>query len=124
MKEDSFLDKLAGQIIRDFGYNLNDVIIVLPNKRAKVFLLESLKKNISSTVFAPQIISIEDLIQEISVIRAIDPIEVLFEGLDLNLYNSDKYKIYPNPTSGKVSIHNLENMDLIIIYSYRKLVVL
>ncbi len=39
------------------------------------------------------------------------------QTLDLNLYNSDKYKIYPNPTSGKVSIHNLENMDLIIIYS-------
>ena len=90
MKEDSFLDKLAGQIIRDFGYNLNDVIIVLPNKRAKVFLLESLKKNISSTVFAPQIISIEDLIQEISVIRAIDPIEVLFEFHEVYLQNTSK----------------------------------
>ena len=28
-----------------------------------------------------------------------------------------KYKIYPNPTSGKVVIRNLENTDLIIIYS-------
>jgi len=90
MKENSFLDKLASQIIKDFEHNLSDVIIVLPNKRAKVFLLESLKKNISSTVFAPQIISIEDLIQEIAAIRAIDPIEVLFEFHEVYLHSTPK----------------------------------
>lgn len=37
--------------------------------------------------------------------------------LDLNLNNTEKYKIYPNPTSSKVSIQNLENVDLITIYS-------
>jgi hypothetical protein len=88
MKENTFLDKLATQIISDFEHNLNDVIIVLPNKRAKVFLLEKLKKNITSTVFAPKIISIEDLIQEIAGIRAIDSIEVLFEFHDVYLKNT------------------------------------
>ena len=37
--------------------------------------------------------------------------------LDINETDGDKYKIYPNPTSGKVVIRNLENTDLIIIYS-------
>ena len=58
---------------------MESLTIVLPNKRARVFLLEELKQTIQSTSFAPRIISIEDFIQEIAGIRAIDSIELLFE---------------------------------------------
>ena len=72
MNESTFLDQLANQILIDFQHKLNDVQIVLPNKRAKVFLLQCLKNKLTSTVFAPKIISIEDLVQDISGIRSID----------------------------------------------------
>ncbi|KIX20666.1 hypothetical protein SY27_12255 [Flavobacterium sp. 316] len=79
MENESFLDKLSKEIIKKYNDNLQSVIIVLPNKRAKVFLLDSLNKYTSKTIFAPQITSIEDLIQDISDIRTIDSIALLFE---------------------------------------------
>ena len=75
----SFLNKLSQKIISDHLAHIADVVIVLPNKRAKVFLVEELKKEIPSTVFAPQIISIEEFVQDIAGIRSIDSIALLFE---------------------------------------------
>lgn len=80
---DTFLDKLSKHILAQYKDHLQEIIIVLPNKRAKVFLLDALHNHTNQTIFAPQIISIEDLIQEISGIRSIDAIEILFEFYDV-----------------------------------------
>lgn len=80
---DTFLDKLSKHILAQYKNHLQEIIIVLPNKRAKVFLLDALHNHTNQTIFAPQIISIEDLIQEISGIRSIDAIEILFEFYDV-----------------------------------------
>ncbi|WP_430614364.1 PD-(D/E)XK nuclease family protein [Flavobacterium sp. JP2137] len=74
-----FLDKLSVEIKADFPDSLDDLIIVLPNKRAKVFLLEALKKQYPKSLFAPEISSVEELIQQMSGLRALDSIELLFE---------------------------------------------
>lgn len=79
MNTNTFLSRLALQIKEDFPIDLNGLTVVLPNKRAKVFLLEHLKAQYNTPVFAPEILSVEDLIQDISEIRAIDSIELLFE---------------------------------------------
>lgn len=78
MKSNSFLDKIAIQILQDFPENFDNLTLVLPNKRARVFLIEKLKNQTSKTFFAPNIISIEELIYEISGIKSIDNIELLF----------------------------------------------
>ena len=79
MNTNTFLSRLALQIKKDFPVDLNGLTVVLPNKRAKVFLLEHLKAQYDKPVFAPVIVSVEDLIQDISDIRAVDSIELLFE---------------------------------------------
>ena len=79
MKSTTFLDKLCTTLLSLSEKELSNVSIVLPNKRAKVFLLESLKNQLSGTAFAPNIISIEDFIQEIASLRSVDSIELLFE---------------------------------------------
>ena len=58
---------------------MEEIVIVLPNKRAKVFLLKELKNEIQQNSFAPKIISIEDFIQDIAGIRSVDSVELLFE---------------------------------------------
>ena len=85
MLNPTFLDKLSERIIADYGTELPGITIILPNKRARVFLLESLKKHISGTVFAPTITSIEDFVQEMAGIRSADPIELLFEFYNVYL---------------------------------------
>jgi len=92
MNSNTFLDKLSATILLQSDIQLSNCLIVLPNKRAKVFLLESLKNQLEITSFAPTIISIEDFIQEISGLRTIDPIELLFEFYEVYLSVTDKSK--------------------------------
>lgn len=79
MTNPTFLDKLSSEIILHYQDCLSEITIVLPNKRARVFLIESIKKQLNKTVFAPQIVSIEDFIQDMAGIRSADSIELLFE---------------------------------------------
>ena len=63
--------------------------MILPNKRAKIFLIEALKNQIKNNIICPKIISIEDFIQEISAIRSIDSIELVFEFYEVYLKLTD-----------------------------------
>ncbi|AWG21051.1 hypothetical protein FFWV33_05635 [Flavobacterium faecale] len=85
-----FLDKIAAHLLQKDTEQFNNTTIVLPNKRAKVFLLEALKKQIQTNIRAPRIISIEDFIQDIAGIRSIDAIALLFEFYEVYLSITDK----------------------------------
>ena len=92
MSKPTFLNQLAQEILKTYSDNLSELTIVLPNKRAKVFLLDELKKLISNNVFAPEIISIEDFIQDVAGIRSIDSVELLFEFYEVYLSVTEKDK--------------------------------
>jgi hypothetical protein len=76
MINSSFLDKIAQVLIQDYSDTLSNTIVVLPNK---IRYFRGFKKQVSSNILAPEIISIEDFIQDIAAIRTLDPIELLFE---------------------------------------------
>jgi hypothetical protein len=86
----SFLDKIAQVLIENHTDKLSNTIVVLPNKRAKIFLIEALKKQVDGNILSPEIISIEDFIQDIAGIRTVDPIELLFEFYDVYLSVTEK----------------------------------
>ena len=90
MTEISFLDKIASLLIDNYSTKLSNTIVVLPNKRAKIFLVEALKKQVSTNILSPEIISIEEFIQDIASIRNIDPIELLFEFYEVYLSITEK----------------------------------
>jgi hypothetical protein len=86
----TFLGTIAAQLVTLPLEELQNSIVVLPNKRAKLFLLEELKKHTNATFFAPQIISIENLIESIAGLRTIDAIELLFEFYNVYLGLAEK----------------------------------
>jgi ATP-dependent helicase/nuclease subunit B len=90
--EASFLSKLAKELLNNNSTSLHNINIVLPNKRAKIFLIEELKKQSSTTFLAPKIISIEMLIEEIAQLRTLDNIELLFEFYIVYLDNTETSK--------------------------------
>ncbi|RVT78296.1 PD-(D/E)XK nuclease family protein [Flavobacterium sufflavum] len=90
MINSTFLDKIAQILIEKYSAKLANTIVVLPNKRAKIFLIEALKKQVSNNILAPEIISIEDFIQDIAGVRTVDPIELLFEFYEVYLSITDK----------------------------------
>ncbi len=69
-----------------------NVVIILPSQRAKVFVKQTLKNEISSG-FLPQILNIEEFVSEVSQIKKADSIELLF-----HLYTIYK-SIETNPDS-------------------------
>jgi hypothetical protein len=44
MNNNSFLNKLSKEIVANYSDNFSDLIVILPNRRAKVFLIDELKK--------------------------------------------------------------------------------
>jgi hypothetical protein len=83
MQNINFLDILANKMIEKYQYNFSNVLIILPNKRAIIFLLEALKRNSNQPFFAPKIINIQTFFQDVSQLDTIDNINLLFE-----LYNA------------------------------------
>ncbi|MBU3820554.1 PD-(D/E)XK nuclease family protein [Flavobacteriaceae bacterium XHP0103] len=57
----------------------SNLTFVLPSKRAGVFLKHELSKLIEYPIFSPEIISIEDFVQELSQLKDISNTELLFE---------------------------------------------
>jgi hypothetical protein len=101
MINSTFLDKIAQVLIVDYSDNLTNTIVVLPNKRAKIFLIEALKKQVQNNILSPEIISIEDFIQDISGIRTIDPIELVFEFYEVylsitDIKNQQSFELFAN----------------------------
>jgi PD-(D/E)XK nuclease superfamily len=90
MTTTSFLDKIASVLLEKYATDLTNTIVVLPNKRAKIFLIEALKNQIDNNIICPEIIAIEDFIQDISNLRNIDPIELLFEFYNVYLSITEK----------------------------------
>ncbi|MFC5047845.1 PD-(D/E)XK nuclease family protein [Aquimarina hainanensis] len=82
----SFLEEVLLDI-KDTEKDISEVSFIVPSKRAGLFLKkELLALYKDKTVFAPEIISIEEFIEELSGLRQIDNTETLFEFYDAYLH--------------------------------------
>ena len=113
MSKPTFLYQLAQEILKTYSDDLSELTIVLPNKRAKVFLLDALKELINNTIFAPEIISIEDFIQDLAGIRSIDSVELLFEFYEVYLSIKDNEQ--------KESFENFANWAKIVLQDFNEI---
>src|SRR5690606_6270590 len=78
----SFLQQLADDLLSNYP-TLDDLILVLPSKRAGTILRTTLAKTANKTVFAPTIYSIENFVEHISQLETATHTEQLF-----TLYNA------------------------------------
>ena len=83
-----FLEKIAERLLNKYPQSMEGIAVVLPSKRAVVFLKYYLSKIIDKPVFLPEFYSIEEFIEKISGLKVLDNISLQFR-----LYNS--YKKYP-----------------------------
>ncbi|HAS18606.1 MAG TPA: PD-(D/E)XK nuclease family protein, partial [Flavobacteriaceae bacterium] len=73
----TFLDDVAKKILQS-NEKLDRIRIIVPSIRAIKFLKEAFKKNLKKPIFAPEIISIESFIEELSGIKKINSQELHF----------------------------------------------
>lgn len=114
MNSTTFLDKIASTILSDSYIDLPNTIIVLPNKRAKIFLIECFKNHLANYTFTPQIISVEEFIQDIAAIRPLESIELLLELYNIYLQQTPKkiqqdFEKFSN--WGKTTIQDFNEID-------------
>ena len=62
--------------------NLSELTFILPSKRAGLFLKHQLNKVNGVTMFAPQIISIEEFVEDLSELKPVSNTELLFQFYD------------------------------------------
>ncbi|MEZ5084508.1 MAG: PD-(D/E)XK nuclease family protein [Bacteroidales bacterium] len=76
---ETFLEKTAKYVMDRFPVNRQEICVVLPNRRAGLFLKQNISTLIDKPVFAPGILSIEDFVYSVSGFTEIDPVHLLFE---------------------------------------------
>jgi len=78
----TFLGELATNILQQEAVSPKDVLVILPNKRAKRVLQKHIAQRITTPQFSPQILSINEFFESLSSIKAISNEELL-----LHLYS-------------------------------------
>ncbi|WP_400075579.1 PD-(D/E)XK nuclease family protein [Winogradskyella sp. R77965] len=65
--------------LKEKSLNFEDLYFVLPSKRAGVFLKHHLSTLLSQPIFSPQILSIEEFVEELSGLRSLPNTDLLFK---------------------------------------------
>ena len=80
----AFIQKISDYITSHYDLTKENITIVFPNKRAALQLRTELAKSIKTNFWVPQILSIQQAMEEWSGLQLIDNIEVIFEIIKMN----------------------------------------
>ncbi|HCM29459.1 MAG TPA: hypothetical protein DHW83_01390 [Bacteroidales bacterium] len=86
----AFLQEVAEYIYQKHGDNLKNLTILMPNRRSCIFLKQEIAKLCQKTTFLPEVLSLQDWIDDNSSLTKIEDVVAIFK-----LFDSFK-KIYPN----------------------------
>jgi len=88
----SFIEEVIVDI-QEKGYNLSELTFILPSKRSGVFLKHIISQTTNKTIFAPEILAIEEFVETISNLEYISNTELIFEFYEVYLKITPKDKI-------------------------------
>jgi RecB family exonuclease len=75
----SFLNLVAQKIVQKHENELGDIAIVLPNRRANIFLRQEFSKLITKSTWSPELFSLEDFVEKLVDLINIDQVDLMFE---------------------------------------------
>lgn len=88
------MQSFISQVVKDIlstNKKIEDQIIILPSRRSGVFFKDELLRQIEESTWGPKILTIEDLVGEISSFKIVDNIHLLFSFYEIYLkHNIDK----------------------------------
>jgi len=113
----NFLDEVAEQLIENHGSDLKDVAVILPSKRASLFLKKSIAAKLKTTFWAPQTINFSELVNQYQDQIILDKTSLSFE-----LY--EVYKIQEGKNAetfdqfykwGEILLSDFNDIDLYLL---------
>ncbi|MEM7373377.1 MAG: PD-(D/E)XK nuclease family protein [Bacteroidota bacterium] len=75
----SFLEQIILELKEEFGDGISELCLIVPSRRAVLFLKHALAKVYQSTIWAPRIISIQDFVRELSGEQFPDILPLVFD---------------------------------------------
>ena len=85
-----FVKEVINRIIVSDGTDISKVIIILPNKRSRIFLKQEISRIVKKTIFSPIIYDIESFMSIVSGLEKISDSELLFEFYNIYLNQTKK----------------------------------
>ncbi len=120
----TFLERVAHYSLQS-KIPLENILIVLPNRRAKVHLIQHFQKLLNKVSWLPTIKSLEDFVQDRSELRLIDPVDLLVTIYDIHQKiegkKADNFEDFVS--WGQILLHDFNEIDRYLIegnelYSY------
>ncbi len=110
------LEKLAIHLVQTSPGGLGDTRIILPNRRAGLFLQRHLALHIKQTGWAPRIYTISDFVDELSQLELSDPIDLFFTLYDIYQESVE----HPEPLDdfymwGEMMLRDFDEMDKYLV---------
>ena len=112
----SFLDQLAQEILKGEGTDFSDLCVVLPNRRAGVFLRDALSRTGDRAIWAPKILSIEDFVFQLSGCVKVDRTTLLFAFYEIykrNVKDAQALELFANWAPTFLSDINETDINLV-----------
>jgi len=112
----SFLEEVVNEISQEYD-SLENIIFILPSKRAGTFLKNSIAEKAIATHFSPDIYSIESFIEEISGLTYATNTQQLFELYDTYLKNTsiEKDSFFAFSKWGQTLLQDFNEIDRYLI---------
>ena len=108
----AFLDKIADRLLKKFPENMEGILVVLPSKRAVVFLKYYLSKRLKKPIFLPEFYSIEEFVERVSGLTVLDNISLQFR----------LYKAYLNKAPTKAdSFDEFMNWSNVLLHDFNEI---
>lgn len=76
---ESFFDKVSDYLFKNYRESISELCLVLPNRRAGLFLKTAISKRFQKTIWAPEVFATEDFIAKISGLELLDSTSLLFK---------------------------------------------
>ena len=113
----SFLEKTVAYLVKKFGDDISDLCIVLPNRRAGLFLKTHFATHLKKVFWAPEIYATEDFIALLAELELVDTTTQLFELYEtvkeVNPQQSENFNDFSK--WGQILLNDLNEIDRYLV---------
>lgn len=110
------MEKVAQDLIKQYGDNISNVTLVFPSRRAGLFFNTHLSRLIDKPIWSPSVVTISELMQNIANLTLDDPIKLVTKLY--NIYSSVKGKSEPFENFyfwGEVMLADFDQIDKYLV---------
>lgn len=114
MKMKPFLTHIIDKINADASVPMYEVAVILPNRRARRYLLQGLlPQNSDKPHFVPQIFPMEEFVAWLSPLKVVDPVTLLLRLHELvRGYGGDRFGMHRMLSWGTAFLKDISDMDM------------